>query len=322
MEWVKCYTGFLQHRKRYKLTTHDIGVWFLCLLYVGQQEHRDGFIPRAMVQSVCGHDDATTIGGRLVDAGLWTAAEDGWLIHDIEEWQDFDAVAYQRERNRQKQAAHRARRRAEAAGEEAKSHSVTGYVTVTDNQSNPFREEETQSPQVTCGNPGPQSARAREDGGISGVERQDTEIFPAETFQASDNDDLSADSEPSSSLIIDPLGGARRWLPSPAERDYARAYRKAYAATHGGKPPPLPGPSIDIARLAEQALQGGTDPEDIRRAVESCGQAGAAGKEWEFARALEAVQRTEAAPSLHPPRPNRFDVEIERLIRRAQGGFQ
>jgi DNA-binding MarR family transcriptional regulator len=132
---------------------------------------------------------------------------------------------------------------------------------------------------------------------------------------------LPADDEPPP-LSIDALGGARRWMPSPVQRDYARIYREAYAATHGGKPPPLPGPSIDIARLAEQARQGGTDPEDLRRAVEACGRAGAAGKEFEFVRALEAVQRTELTSSRpgSPPRQNPVDERIFALLRRAQEG--
>jgi hypothetical protein len=297
MEWVKCHTNFFLHRKRLMLTAHDVGVWFLCLLYVGQQEHRDGFVPAEVLRMVAGRDDGVTIAERLVKARLWEPTEGGWRFHDIDEWQDFAGADHQRELHRQRQAAYRRRVRhggERSAGEpgvtrdrgddhvsvtrdEGDGH-VTRHVTVRRDGGDAIRGEETQSRPETLP-PYPPSLRG-EVVGEDGVVPPEVDGF----------------------------------LPRRGEADdFAHVYAAAYRETHAGHDPSglLMREVISAARVCQRE---GIPLEHISTAVAACARANGT-KQWQFVQALAAVQG--GTPRAGPKNP--IDAQIEDLLRRAGG---
>ena len=316
MEWVKCHTNFFLHRKRLMLTAHDVGVWFLCLLYVGQQEHRDGFVPAEVLRMVAGRDDGVTIAERLVTAGLWEPTEGGWLFHDIDEWQDFAAADYQRERHRQSQAAYRQRRRerhdrpqgdeAVAMGDREEVRlSITGdegddHVTVT-------RDHRDHHPAVT-GDGGDDHVSVTRDR-CDRARREETQSRPETLppYPPSRREEGGGDGD------LEPKAGAV--LPRQRDPDdFAHVYAAAYRETHAGHDPS--GLFLrDIVSAARVCRREGIPLDHIRQAVATCARTNGT-KEWQFVQALASAQGgTPRAPTRNP-----IDARIEDLLRRAGRG--
>lgn len=92
------------------------------------EQGTDGLIPRRTLRLL--HPDAATLAdaSMLVDADLWAVDGDGFRVLGWEHSQSLAAdIEYQRERNRLKQRAHRARANAERSTRDV-SGDVTGYV--------------------------------------------------------------------------------------------------------------------------------------------------------------------------------------------------
>ena len=83
--WVRVDTRFTTHPKVLDIGPLGEALWLRGLCYAG--EHlTDGFVPRSYIKRM-GDMKATAIADRLVEAGLWDAAEDGYQIHEYLEWQ-------------------------------------------------------------------------------------------------------------------------------------------------------------------------------------------------------------------------------------------
>lgn len=89
MAWTKLDDGIYDNPKILTVEPTDrlLYVWALCW---SNRHHTDGVIPAKMLRYVamfagCGDHDAAA--SRLVEAGLWDNAPDGWTIHDFAEYQ-------------------------------------------------------------------------------------------------------------------------------------------------------------------------------------------------------------------------------------------
>jgi hypothetical protein len=79
MPWAKLDDGMHSHPKFMQVSLGATGVWAIGLSYAADYL-TDGYVPKAVV---AGRDDeALKFAEELVGAGLWDAAERGWLIHD------------------------------------------------------------------------------------------------------------------------------------------------------------------------------------------------------------------------------------------------
>jgi len=92
--WARIDDGFDDHPKVLALLDHDdgaaaIGLWILCLTWAHRNTRKRGKIPGHVPSGlprrylgVLGRDAAKL----LVDVGLWDLTEDGWLIHDFDQY--------------------------------------------------------------------------------------------------------------------------------------------------------------------------------------------------------------------------------------------
>jgi hypothetical protein len=82
-------TGYYRHPKMMAANRASGGelaevLWCRGLDYVNEHE-TDGFIPSGVPHMLCPTKTAARIKA-LVAAGLWRDAEDGWQVHDYDEW--------------------------------------------------------------------------------------------------------------------------------------------------------------------------------------------------------------------------------------------
>lgn len=94
MAWARIDDGFDDHPKVLWLLEHDdgaaaIGLWALCLTWAHRNTRKKGKMPGRLPMSlprrylgVLGRDAAKL----LVEAGLWEPADDGWQIHDFDQY--------------------------------------------------------------------------------------------------------------------------------------------------------------------------------------------------------------------------------------------
>lgn len=83
MAWARVDDGWWCHPKVLTLDLDARGLWISALSWSCQQQTSS--IPRQIV-AMCGDDG--TVAAKLVDAGLWDATEDGWAVHD---WDDYQS---------------------------------------------------------------------------------------------------------------------------------------------------------------------------------------------------------------------------------------
>ena len=87
MSWVRIDDRAPEHRKQLAAGPAACWLWVCGLSYANRQSQHDGFIPHAALGLLgCGaraHKDAA----RLVEVGLWEAADGGWYIHDYDHYQ-------------------------------------------------------------------------------------------------------------------------------------------------------------------------------------------------------------------------------------------
>ncbi len=94
MPWARIDDGFDDHPKVLALLEHDdgaaaIGLWTLCLTWTHRNTRKKGKVPGRVPSSlprrylgILGRDAAKL----LVDVGLWDLTEDGWDIHDFDQY--------------------------------------------------------------------------------------------------------------------------------------------------------------------------------------------------------------------------------------------
>lgn len=102
--WCKLYHAFMDHPKVLKAGPNAAYLWVVSIAWASRNL-TDGFIPSQQVKRLVDWDDiievrrtpprkgmhsfveASRLAARLVDAGLWEKAEDGYQIHDFLHWQ-------------------------------------------------------------------------------------------------------------------------------------------------------------------------------------------------------------------------------------------
>lgn len=77
MTWFKVDDSFHSHAKALKAGNPALGLWVRCGSYCAQHL-TDGFIPRQVVLMYGNR----ALAAKLVEAGLWEVAQDGWRMHD------------------------------------------------------------------------------------------------------------------------------------------------------------------------------------------------------------------------------------------------
>jgi hypothetical protein len=122
MTWVKLDDGFPDHPKVLKVGGAAAWLYVSGLCYCGRFL-TDGFIPSTALPKLTDAKAPQLLAAKLVEAGMWETAVDGWSVHDYGK--------YQRTKERvtaQREAASRRQSR--------KRHGVTDEeVTVTDTDS-------------------------------------------------------------------------------------------------------------------------------------------------------------------------------------------
>ena len=108
MVWVRLDDNFDEHPKVVQLDDHALAL-FVCGLAYCNRNLTDGFIPTTVgrYRLRLPADAAKGIAG-LEAAGLWDPVEDGWRVHDYQEYQPCrDAVLADRARNAERQRRYR-----------------------------------------------------------------------------------------------------------------------------------------------------------------------------------------------------------------------
>lgn len=111
MVWFKVDDNFHHHRKALEAGNAALGLWVRAGSWSGSSL-TNGFIPTAIAHQMGTKSQIT----RLVNAGLWTPVDNGFLFHEWDERQPTKQdVEAEREANRKRQAEYRKRRREQAA---------------------------------------------------------------------------------------------------------------------------------------------------------------------------------------------------------------
>ncbi len=130
------------------------------------EQGTDGLIPRRTLRLL--HPEIATLedAHALVEAGLWDVAGDEFQVLDWARSQTLAAdIEHQRERNRQKQRAHRARLNAERSNGDA-TDDVTGYVPGESQRLGEDRLGEASSSKVSIS----ETVHVADDDAVSGVD--------------------------------------------------------------------------------------------------------------------------------------------------------
>ena len=86
MTWVKLDDQFADHPK--VVAAGPMAAWlYVCGLTYAARLMTDGYIPNAQVRRLADIEGADEQAQRLVDVGLWEVVEDGFQIHDYEDYQ-------------------------------------------------------------------------------------------------------------------------------------------------------------------------------------------------------------------------------------------
>ena len=86
MTWVKLDDQFADHPK--VVAAGPMAAWlYVCGLTYAARLMTDGYIPNAQVRRLADIEGSDEQALRLVDVGLWEVVEDGFQIHDYEDYQ-------------------------------------------------------------------------------------------------------------------------------------------------------------------------------------------------------------------------------------------
>lgn len=131
MPWLRIDTGFARHRKVGQLTDREFRVHVSAMCWVAEYA-TDGHIPAACFPDIRGL--TRKIADRLVVAGVWEHAGDGYRIHD---WLDYnitaEEAARQQETKRERQRQWAAKKR---AAREARTTQIDPRVDASTDTSN------------------------------------------------------------------------------------------------------------------------------------------------------------------------------------------
>jgi hypothetical protein len=93
MPWVRLEDAFAEHPKVVSLPYRGRWLYIAALCY-SNRRLTDGFVPLAMLASLCPHEqddpvgeDAYHLAEQLVSVGLWEDTEGGYAIHDYHHYQ-------------------------------------------------------------------------------------------------------------------------------------------------------------------------------------------------------------------------------------------
>ena len=119
MTWFKVDDGFWSHPKTLALSAGAIALWVRAGSYCGKHL-TDGYVSAAILPMLQGDADAAS---ELIDAGLWTAAKNGYAFHDWEQYQDTrEAVEKRRHAWKERQRRHRSSE--ESVSPSSSNHSI------------------------------------------------------------------------------------------------------------------------------------------------------------------------------------------------------
>lgn len=141
MPWVRIDEDFVQHPKVVQVGPFGVALQVAALCYANRNL-TDGFVPYGAVRMLLDFNrigenigekvelwsevGAMNIASRLVEAGLWEEVEDGFQIHDFEDYQPSrQDVLAEREKTRDRVAKHRAAKRKGNAAGNSRSNAVT-----------------------------------------------------------------------------------------------------------------------------------------------------------------------------------------------------
>ena len=128
MPWARIDDSFDDHPKVLWLLEHDdgaaaVGLWTLCLTWAHRNTRKKGKVAGRLPLSlprrylgVLGRDAAKL----LVEAGLWEPAEDGWQVHDFDQYLPTAETSEARSEAGKRGAAARWGSKGEAAGRDSK----------------------------------------------------------------------------------------------------------------------------------------------------------------------------------------------------------
>jgi hypothetical protein len=102
MSWLRIDDAFTEHPKAATLTDEQLGFWVRCACWSQRNPQFQGFVPRALLPTICKRTmaDAEGLAAALVGAtaggffkfGLWEPVEGGWMFHDWEKYQPIEKL--------------------------------------------------------------------------------------------------------------------------------------------------------------------------------------------------------------------------------------
>lgn len=132
MRWVRVDVDALDHPKFLALDPEAVVLWLYGLGYCARQL-TDGHIPAAILRRLGALQDPDRAAAQLMEAGLWDATDDGYVVHDYLDYQPSrERVLNDRERARERQKRRRSPQpvdnvsRRDSRRDIDRSHSVTG----------------------------------------------------------------------------------------------------------------------------------------------------------------------------------------------------
>lgn len=211
MTWFKVDDTLAMHAKVIQAGNTAMGLWVRAGSWSAQQL-TDGRIPRAMLGPLGGRSrDAKA----LVEAGLWTATDEGWRFHEWEERQpSSEQVKADRAaaRERQRRARERAKSQRDSPAESRRDDSVSH------GPPDPTRPDPT-SPMETLVR---RLAGADANATTTTIREQARHLTPGVDLDAEAAEFLARNSD--WSQLRDPAAAWRAWLRKASERK-ARADR-------------------------------------------------------------------------------------------------
>ena len=157
MVWAKLEAGARSHRKTIGLGPEAFTVWVCGLLYCVEQPAHDGFIPEAAVPCLYpGIKRVRSAVERITGAGLWSAVDGGFLVHDYHDHQ-YDLAKHKAVSEARKSAGRlggmrsgevRAGSKTEANAKQVASGLVEANAKQTRSKTKQIRSDETNKPPV------------------------------------------------------------------------------------------------------------------------------------------------------------------------------
>ena len=86
MSWVRIDDRAPEHRKQLAAGPIACWLWVCGLAYANRQTAHDGIIPSAALPMLGAIPNVSRHAARLVDVGLWDAIDDGYRIHDYNDF--------------------------------------------------------------------------------------------------------------------------------------------------------------------------------------------------------------------------------------------